>query len=59
MTKYGKNTTLGYFENDIDAHLAYKQAKESYLKELADKYKDLLDPRAYEALYNYTVDIDD
>ena len=59
MTKYGKNTTLGYFENEIDAHLAYKQAKESYLKELADKYKDLLDPRAYEALYNYTVDVDD
>ena len=59
MTKYGKNTTLGYFENEIEAHLAYKEAKESYIKELADKYKDLLDPRAYEALYNYTVDIDD
>ena len=59
MTKYGKNTTLGYFENEIDAHLAYKEAKEAYLKELADKYKDLLDPRAYEALYNYTVNIDD
>ena len=28
MTKYGKNTTLGYFENEIDAHLAYKEAKE-------------------------------
>ena len=59
MTKYGKNTTLGYFENELGAHLAYKEAKESYLKELADKYRDLLDPRAYEALYNYTVDIDD
>ena len=34
-------------------------SNESYIKELADKYKDLLDPRAYEALYNYTVDIDD
>ena len=55
----GKLEYLGYFNTEIEAHLAYKQAKESYLKELADKYKDLLDPRAYEALYNYTVDIDD
>ena len=55
----GKLEYLGYFNTEIEAHLAYKQAKESYLKELADKYKDLLDPRAHEALYNYTVDIDD
>ena len=59
ISKRNKNITLGYFENEMDAHLAYKEAKEAYLKELADKYKDLLDPRAYEALYNYTVDIDD
>ena len=55
----GKLEYLGYFNTEIEAHLAYKQAKESYIKELADKYKDLLDPRAYEALYNYTVDVDD
>ena len=55
----GKQEKLGYYNTEIGAHLAYKEAKESYLKELADKYKDLLDPRAYEALYNYTVDIDD
>lgn len=59
MSKYGKTVNLGYYDNEYDAYLAYKEAKESYLKELADKYKDLLDPRAYEALYNYTVDIDD
>ena len=55
----GKQEKLGYYNTEIEAHLAYKEAKEAYLKELADKYKDLLDPRAYEALYNYTVDIDD
>ena len=59
ISKYGKTVTLGYYDNEYDAHLAYKEAKESYIKELADKYKDLLDPRAYEALYNYTVDVDD
>ena len=55
----GKSEYLGYFKTEIEAFEAYKQAKEAYLKELADKYKDMLDPRAYEALYNYTVDIDD
>ena len=55
----GKREYLGYFNTEIEAFEAYKQAKENYIKELADKYKDMLDPRAYEALYNYTVDIAD
>ena len=59
ISKRNKNTTLGYFENEMDAHLAYKTAKEEYLKELAEEYKDMLDPKAYSALQNYVVDIDD
>ena len=55
----GNQKVLGYYDNEYEAHLSYKKAKEEYIKELADKYRDLLDPRAYEALYNYTVDIDD
>lgn len=37
----------------------YKIAREKYLQFLAEKYKDKLDPRAYEALKNYEVNIDD
>ena len=55
----GNPEWLGSFNTEIEAFNAYKQSKESYIKELADKYKDMLDPRAYKALYNYTVDIDD
>ena len=55
----GNQQSLGYYDNEYDAYLAYKQAKEAYLKELADKYKDMLDPRAYSALQNYVVNIDD
>ena len=55
----GKPEYLGLFNTELEAFNAYKQAKESYIKELAEEYKDMLDPRAYEALYNYTVDIDD
>ena len=55
----GNQKVLGYYDNEYEAHLSYKKAKEEYIKELAERYKDILDPRAYEALYNYTVDIDD
>ena len=50
---------LGLFNTEIEAFNAYKSAKESYLKELAEKWKDKIDPRAYNALMNYQVDITD
>ena len=55
----GKPEYLGSFKTETEAFNAYKKAKEGYLKELAEEYKDRIDPRAYEVLYNYTVDIDD
>ena len=55
----GKQEYLGSFNTEIEAFKAYKQAKEAYLKELADEYKDILDPRAYIALQKYVVDVDD
>lgn len=50
---------LGFFKTSLEAHLAYKAAKEDYAKVLAEKYKDVLDSRAYTALANYEVHIDD
>ena len=54
-----KSTYLGLFNTELEAFNAYKIAKESYLKELANKWKDKIDPRAYEALMNYQVEITD
>ncbi|MEG1233591.1 MAG: hypothetical protein RSE18_07120 [Acinetobacter sp.] len=54
-----KRNHIGYFDNPVDAFNAYKIKKEAYIKEVANKYKDQIDPRAYAALINYTIDIND
>ena len=54
-----KRVHVGCFDNEIDAFHAYKEAKELYIKEVADKWKDKIDIRAYNALMNYQVEITD
>ena len=51
--------TIGTFTTPELAFNAYKTFKEAHIKELAEKYKDTIDPRAYHALLNYEVSIDD
>lgn len=50
---------LGRFETCEEAFQVYKQAKEAYIKEVAELYKDQIDIRVYEALTKYEVDIND
>lgn len=50
---------LGFFDTHEEAFYKYKEEKELWIKEVADKWKDLIDPRVYEAMYNYEVEIDD
>ena len=55
----GKSEHLGIFKTEIEAFNAYKQAKEAFVKEQADKWKGKIDERAYNALMNYKVEITD
>lgn len=55
----GRSKNLGRYTTVGEAFSAYKTAKERYLKTLATKWKDQIDPRAYSALINYEVSIDD
>ena len=55
----GKKEHLGSFNTEIEAFNAYKTAKESFIKEQANKWKGNIDERAYEALMNYQVEITD
>lgn len=50
---------LGLFSSPGEAFNVYKIRKESYAKELAAKWQSQIDPRAYQALMNYTVNITD
>ena len=52
MYNINKNTVEQAFN-------VYKKAKESYIKEVAEKWKDRIDTGVYQALLNYKVNIDD
>lgn len=58
---YGRVTHLGSFKTPEAAFLAYKKAKEQYVKELAEKYykEGKITERVYNALLNYRVEITD
>lgn len=58
-TENGEHVWRGYFETVEEAFAVYKVAKEAHIKSLANKWKDEIDPRAYDALMCYTVEITD
>ena len=54
-----KSTYLGCFNTPEDAFYAYKKAKEDYIKQVADQYKDKIPHKLYDAMYRYEVEITD
>lgn len=60
VTKSGnkKQTYLGQYRDKISAILAYKKAKEKHVKEVAEKYKDVIHPDVYRNLMTYEVNIE-
>ncbi len=54
-----KNNCLGYFDTSEEAFAAYKTAKEQYIKTVAEKWKHKIDPRVYQAMLNYQVNVTD
>lgn len=59
LNRSRKKIFLGSFKNPDQAFYAYKDAKETYLKELAYEYRGYIDPRAYAALIDYRIEITD
>ena len=55
----GSKKHLGSFTTVEEAFNAYKKAKEKCLKEYADKFKDVITDKVYNALYSYSIEIED
>jgi hypothetical protein len=53
------NKLIGTYPTIEEAFQAYKIAKENYIKEVADRWKDKITEKTYEALINYQVEITD
>ena len=56
---FGNRVLLGTFKTELEAFSAYKKAKEVYMKELAEKYRNKVCYKTYLTLINYEVSIDD
>lgn len=59
FTKGNEKVYIGSFKTPEEAFQAYKVAKEEWIKEVANKYKDQLEPKVYDALMKYEVEITD
>lgn len=59
ITKDDIRIHLGYFDTAEEAFLKYKEEKENYIKEVADRYKGLIPNYLYEAMYSYEIKITD
>lgn len=54
-----KNKYLGLYSSQVEAFQAYKEAKESYIKEVAEKWKGRISEKVYLGLLNYEVSVED
>lgn len=59
ISKGKEKQYIGVFKTFEEAFYAYKETKEEWIKEVAYKWKDQLEPKVYEALYRYEVEIAD
>lgn len=56
---HDKTTYIGFYKTVEEAMIVYKIAKEKYMREVAEIWKDRVDHRVYQILYNYTIEIAD
>ena len=59
LSKDNETIILGLYDTHEQAFQVYKEAKEQYIKEVANEYKDKIPYRLYEAMMKYEVDIND
>ena len=50
---------IGQFKNSLDAFFAYKDFKETHIKEMAEKWRYEISNEVYDAMINYSVELTD
>lgn len=55
----GKQKVFGCYDNIIDASDKHKNEKEKLIQEMAEKYKDKIPQKLYDAMMNWNVEYDD
>ena len=59
VNKNGYRESQGLFDTSEEAFEAYKIAKEEYIKEVADSWREQITEQTYQAMYAYEVEITD
>ena len=59
LRKNNKRIYIGTYDTKEEAFKAFKYEKEEYAKQLADKYKNKITHKTYQALINYKIEITD
>lgn len=59
MNYMGTNKKIGRFDTPEEAFAEYKKYKEKLIKEVAEKYKDKIPNKVYEAMMNWEIEITD
>ena len=59
INRFGKEKHLGSFETELEAFVAYKEAKAAYVAEVAEKWKGKIDDKVYQALLEWKIEITD
>lgn len=59
LNNRNKRVYIGAFDTPEESFNAYKEAKEQYIKEVADEYKDKIPKKLYDAMYKWEVEITD
>lgn len=59
VSMFGRNVSLGGYESIEEAKSAYKDARETYIKRVAEIWKDKISTNVYNALINYEFSFED
>ena len=59
VSMFGRNVSLGGYESIEEAKSAYKDARETYIKRVAEMWKEKLSTNVYNALINYEFSFED